>query len=216
MNRDILIENVEIERKHLENALNELVKSIGAIPIANKEIMPFGWRKSAKGRTVWRILEEIISQNLELKGKNLGFENVKPAESEVGVYDFKFIYKDGRESFVNIKSSVKDGKQSKDDISKATGLIDFYEYNTDNNLYIATFVIAFNDNMTITIERCIVCPVAWIPDIYVNPSNNGNMQSSMYKHLELAIKRTNKEFLIEFKKAFEIAKQKKKAKITVL
>gem|GEM_PF-5912452 len=29
--------------------------------------------------------------------------------------------------------------------------------------------------MTINIEKCVVSPVAWIPDIYINPSNNGNL-----------------------------------------
>ncbi len=35
--------------------------------------MPFGWRKAAKGRIVWRIIEEVISQNLETHAKELGF-----------------------------------------------------------------------------------------------------------------------------------------------
>ena len=48
-------EYLELERKYLESKLLELIKGIGNIPIANKKIMPFGWRKAAKGRTVWRI-----------------------------------------------------------------------------------------------------------------------------------------------------------------
>jgi len=55
---------VEHERQKLEKALNTMISKIGPIPIANKRIMPYGWRKAAKGRTVWRIIEEIISQNL--------------------------------------------------------------------------------------------------------------------------------------------------------
>lgn len=62
-------EHLETERKYLESKLLELIKEIGNIPIANKKIMPFGWRKAAKGRTVWRIVEEVISQNLESKSK---------------------------------------------------------------------------------------------------------------------------------------------------
>ena len=85
-------EHLETERKYLESKLLELIKEIGNIPIANKKIMPFGWRKAAKGRTVWRIVEEVISQNLESKSKELGFDSVHPASSEVGVYDFKFCY----------------------------------------------------------------------------------------------------------------------------
>ena len=56
---------VEQERKNLEEKLNKLIKNIGDIPIASKRIMPYGWRKAAKGRTVWRIVEEVISQGLE-------------------------------------------------------------------------------------------------------------------------------------------------------
>ncbi len=43
---------VEHERKILEKKLNKLIRNIGDIPIANREIMPYGWRKAAKGRTV--------------------------------------------------------------------------------------------------------------------------------------------------------------------
>ena len=68
--------------------------------------MPYGWRKAAKGRTVWRIVEEVISQGLESQVKSLGFDSVAPADSEVGVYDFKYQY-DGRDICV---SSVFDYK----------------------------------------------------------------------------------------------------------
>ena len=101
---------------------------------------------------------------------------------------------------------------NKDDISKAVGLIDFYNENPTANLYVATFVISFKPNMTIGLEKCIVFPTAWIPDVYVNPSNNGNLQSSMYKHLESAVKRTPAEFLECLIKENEIAMAKKKAK----
>ena len=45
---------VEVERKYLEDKLDALIKNIGDIPIANTRIMPYGWRKAAKGRTVRR------------------------------------------------------------------------------------------------------------------------------------------------------------------
>ena len=79
---------VEAERSYLEEKLNVLIKNIGDIPIANTKIMPYGWRKAAKGRTVWRIVEEVISQGLESQVAALGFDSVHPADSEVGVYDF--------------------------------------------------------------------------------------------------------------------------------
>ena len=120
---------VEIERKYLEDKLNVLIRNIGNIPIANTRIMPYGWRKAANGRTVWRIVEEVISQGLESQANDLGFDSVHPADSEVGVYDFRFCYDGNKESYVNIKSSVKGGRSNKDDISKAAGLIDFYKKN---------------------------------------------------------------------------------------
>ena len=83
---------IEVERKYLEDRLNTLIKNIGDIPIANTRIMPYGWRKAAKGRTVWRIVEEVISQGLESQATALGFDSVHPADSEVGVYDFRFCY----------------------------------------------------------------------------------------------------------------------------
>lgn len=207
-----MFKTVEIERLYLEEKLTQLIKNIGDIPIANTKIMPYGWRKAAKGRTVWRIVEEVISQGLESQASSLGFDSVYPAESEVGVYDFKFKYDGNKESYVNIKSSVSGGRTNKDDISKATRLIDFYQKNISSNLYVATFVISFKSNMTIGLDKCIVFPTAWIPDIYVNPSNNGNLQSSKYKDLTKAVKRTPEEFLNCLIKANKIALEKKSKK----
>lgn len=203
---------VERERQYLEEKLTALIRSIGDIPVATPAMMPYGWRKAAKGRTVWRIVEEIISQGLESRARDLGFDEVYPASSEVGVYDFRFRYGGGRESYVNIKSSVKGSRTNKDDISKAVSLIDFYRRNPKANLYIATFVICFHPNMTIGLEKCIVFPTAWIPDVYVNPSNNGNLQSSKYKELDAAVKRTPEEFLACLVRANAVALEKKRAK----
>ena len=211
MSKDVFY-SVETERKYLEEKLNLLIRNIGDIPIANPRIMPFGWRKAAKGRTVWRIVEEVISQGLESQAKQLGFDDVHPADSEVGVYDFRFCYDGNKESYVNIKSSVKGGRTNKDDISKAEGLIDFYREKPNANLYVATFVISFKPDMTIGLEKCIVFPTAWIPDIYVNPSNNGNLQSSMYKDLGRAVKRTPADFLQCLIRENEIASAKRAAK----
>lgn len=201
---------VEHERSFIESCLDKLICTIGAIPIANKRIMPYGWRKAAKGRTVWRIVEEVISQGLEYHSKDLGFDSVQAAESEVGVYDFKFSFNGNRQAYVNIKSSVKGARTNKDDISKAEGLLDFYQRDPDANLYVATFVISFNQDMTIGFEGCHVIPTAWIPDIYVNPSNNGNLQSSHYKDLSTCIKRTPREFHELLSNANATAKAKRK------
>ena len=165
MTRNEQLASVEVERKHLEEKLNQLIKHIGNIPIANTDIMPYGWRKAAKGRTVWRIVEEVISQGLESRVKQLGFDSVHTADSEVGVFDFRFCYDGNKESYVNIKSAVLGGRTNKDDISKAVGLIDFYKENPSANLYVATFVISFNDDMTIGLNKCIVFPTAWILEV---------------------------------------------------
>ncbi len=47
--------------------------------------------------------------------------------------------------------------------------------------------------MTIEINKATVFPVAWIKDIYVNPSNNGNLQSAYYKDISDAAKRSMPE-----------------------
>lgn len=63
-------------RIRLEEALNKVVSSLGTIQIGNKTQFPYGWRKTAKGRTVWRILEEAITQNLEHSFKNLALKRL--------------------------------------------------------------------------------------------------------------------------------------------
>lgn len=205
-----LIEKTKIERKKLENALNQLIKKIGNIPIANQKLMPYGWRNAAKGRTVWRIVEEIINQNIIYHSSSLGFKNVYPSASEVSVFDFKFSFYENEISYVNIKSAVINGKINKDDISKAQKLIDFYNnYHSEVDLFIATFVVEFKNDLTIELKQCIVFPVAWIPDIYVNPSNN-NLQSSKYKDISNAVYRTPKEFFEELKNSTFLALEKKK------
>lgn len=112
--------------------------------------------------------------------------------------------------YINIKSAVEGGKRQKDDISKANGLKQFYLENPFGNFFISTFYIRFNPNMTIEITDVIVFPIVWIPDIYINPSNNGNLQSAYYKDLSYAIKRTNEEFLALFEKEYVNASNKKK------
>lgn len=197
-------------RTELENALNNLISDIGPIQIGTVQQFPFGWRKAAKGRTVWRILEEVINQQLEKKHKKYGFSNMLPSESEVSVYDFEIqIQGETTPVFVNIKSAVKGARTNKDDISKAVGLKAFYAENPEKEIFIATFRIAFRDDMTIEIEHCYVMPIAWLPDIYVNPSNNGNLQSSKYKELGTAVERTNKEFIQALDVEIEVANQKR-------
>lgn len=201
-------------RIRLEEALNNVVSSLGTIQIGNKTQFPYGWRKAAKGRTVWRILEETITQNLEHSFKNFGFETVDAADSEVGVYDFSGKFTDLDSLFyVNIKSAVIGARTNKDDISKAVRLIEFFDDDPEKKLFIASFLIKFNDDMSVTVTKAIVMPTTWLPDIYVNPSNNGNLQSSKYKSLEESVKRENKEFIAELNKEIDVAKAKRANKV---
>lgn len=206
------IKQIAENRLELETILKQVVGEIGRIQIGTKEQFPFGWRKAAKGRTVWRILEESINQNLEKHILALGFKEILPADSEVGVYDFSIVLKSDKTLYVNIKSAVKGGKINKDDISKAEKLIEFFNKNENAELYVASFEISFSDDMYIELEDCYVMPTMWLPDIYVNPSNNGNLQSSKYKNIEEAIERTSKEFIQELKKEILVSEEKKRLK----
>ncbi len=207
------IETTEKLRCQLEIALNKVIESLGSIKIGEKEQFPYGWRKAAKGRTVWRILEEAITQNLEFKFKDLGFSSIDAATSEVGVYDFSGKFENIDTPFyVNIKSAVIGGRNNKDDISKATRLVDFLNNTNNKQLFIASFMISFNDDLSVKVEKAIVTPIAWLPDIYVNPSNNGNLQSSKYKYLEQAIKRTVPEFTNLLLEEIKVANDKRSLK----
>lgn len=210
MSRASEIEKTEIIRIHLEQELTEVLTKIKKIQIGDKVAFPFGWRKAAKGRTVWRILEEVINQQLEVKSK--GIIKFEPSDSEISVYDFKATLQDGNHCFVNIKSSSLNAKPSKDDLSKADKLLLFLKENPGRELFVATFAIEFCDDMSIRLPHCHIFPIAWIPDIYVNPSNNGNLQSAYYKDLGKAVKRTNTEFINELEKAILTANQKKRQK----
>lgn len=208
------IEKTERLRKELEVTLNKVVSSLGKLQIGTRLQFPYGWRKAAKGRTVWRILEEAITQNLELNYIKYGFESLSPADSEVGVYDFSGKFNTMSDSFyVNIKSAVIGGRTNKDDISKAKSLVEFFEEEPNKQLFIATFLIEFSDDMSVLITEAKVMPTMWLPDIYVNPSNNGNLQSSKYKALEEAVKRSNTEFISALKDEIKVATFKKAAKV---
>lgn len=207
--------DIETLRITLEINLQKFASEIGKVQIGNKTQFPYGWRNAAKGRTVWRILEEIVIQNLQFRASELGFDKVEFSTSEISVFDFRckmtnsdvFVY-------VNIKSAVLGGKNNKDDLSKPQGLIEFFEENIEKNLFIATFFILFNEieDISIEISKVVVFPITWIDDMYVNPSNNGNLQSSTYKDIENAVRRTNQEFIDLLKVEILNANEKKRNK----
>ena len=199
----------------LQKTFEKLISNIQQISIGDRNIFPYGWRKSAKGRTVWRLIEEAIVQNLEYEPWKYNLKSVTPAESEVGIFDLALKYEGiDKKIYINIKSSVKNGRKNKDDISKAIGLIDFVTQHPDDFIFIITIEIDFSDSMNVLLTNAFIMPTPWLPDIYVNPSNNGNLQSSKYKDINLGIRRTNQEFLNELRIAKEVADQKKKRKIS--
>jgi len=205
------VKEIDELRQKLQQSCDLLIKRIGKIQIGTIELFPYGWRKAAKGRTVWRIVEEIITQNLEKHHTKFKVDSVNASNSEVTVYDMKCVF-GTQEAYINVKSAVVGGKRQKDDISKAEGLKDFYDEDENRQFFVATFFIQFNADMSIEIAKAVVFPIAWIPDIYVNPSNNGNLQSAYYKDVKDGVKRTNKEFLPLFQKAIEVANKKKRKK----
>jgi len=91
-------------------------------------------------------------------------------------------------------------------------LKEFYAEDINKTFFVGTFFIKFNDDMSIEIDHATVFPIAWIKDIYVNPSNNGNLQSAYYKDLKDAVKRSNQEFHSLFLDALDFAQSKKDAK----
>lgn len=204
------IEETEKLREKLQNSCDLLIQRIGQIQIGSTDLFPYRWRKAAKGRTVWRIVEEVITQNLEKYHSDFNLDSIHSSDSEVTVYDMKCVYGD-LSAYINIKSAVLGGKRQKDDISKADGLKAFYADNIEKQFFVATFFIQFNANMSIEITKAIVFPIAWIPDIYVNPSNNGNLQA-YYKDLGDAVKRTNNQFVPLLHDAIQIADKKKQEK----
>lgn len=206
-------EEIEILRVGLQESFDLLVKKINKIQIGTKEQFPFGWRNAGKGRTVWRIVEEVVTQNLESHFKDFNLQSISVAESEVCIFDFecKLIGNDNT-AYVNIKTSVNAGKSQKDDISKGDGLKVFYEDDENKTFFVGTFFIDFNDDMTIEIDRAVIFPIAWIKDIYVNPSNNGNLQSKYYKDIKDAVRRSDAEFYQLFVDALTFSKSKKNAK----
>jgi hypothetical protein len=207
-------QETEKKRSLLEGCLNILIAKLGRIQIGTPAQFPYGWRKAAKGRTVWRILEEAIAQNLEKHHEEMGIADVVCSDSEVSVFDVCVTLKDGDDPlYINVKSSVEGRTASKDDISKADGLLSFYEKDLKRQLFIASFGIRFDDRMFIEFTHCIVMPIVWLPDVYVNPSNNGNLQSSYYRDLDKAEKRTQAEFLLLLKKGNELARQKRHVKL---
>jgi len=210
------IQQTEELQIKLQASLDTLMTKIGRIQIGTKEQFPLGWRKAAKGRTVWRILEEVITQNLEKYYSELGITSITASDSEVTVYDFSTLFEgELNQAYVNIKSAVLDGPSRKDDISKFDKLLKFYESFPDvkPDFFIGTFYITFHEDMSFEIIKCVAFPIAWIQesDIGINTSNNGNVQLKKYKNIEDAEKKTPEKFYEILKKKIVEGLSKKEA-----
>lgn len=207
------VKEIDDLRSGLQKSFDLLIAKTSKIQIGEKKQFPYGWRKAGKGRTVWRILEELITQNLEKHHTEFKLKSITPSTSEVSVFDFECkIEGNNTPIYINIKSAVLGGRKNKDDISKGVGLKDFYEIDENKTFFVGTFFIKFNDDMSVEIDHATVFPIAWIKDIYINPSNNGNLQSAYYKDLKDAVKRSNSEFVKLFLEALSYAQKKKSAK----
>lgn len=189
------IKETDILREGLQKSFDKLISKIEKIQIGNRNQLPYGWRKANKGRTVWRIVEEVITQNLERYKETFDLDNVVVADSEVGIYDLHCSLKGNPNIvYINLKTTLLNGKSQKDDISKAEKLKEFYDNLNKKTLFIVSLFLKFNDDLSIEIEKVTVFPLDWIGDIYVNPSNNGNLQSKEYKSLNNAVKRDSQKF----------------------
>jgi hypothetical protein len=205
--------SVENYCERLQVSLNELCKKIGPIQIGTKKQFPDGWGKAAKGRTVWRIVEEAINQNLKKNRDELGFSKVCPSNSEASLYDVKVELKnDTQILYLNFKAAVAGKQTKKGDISKAESIVKFFDADVNKQLFIVTFGIVFHASMAIEIKTCLVTPITWLPDIYVNPSNNGNLQCSQPATLNDATRRGNRDFLATLKSAMKTADEKRQSK----
>lgn len=200
----------------IRNELDQVFRAFLAInhriQIWPPEAFPYGWGSAAKGRTVWRILEELVTQNLIAYPARFGLQSANVSGSEVSIWDLQLVTASGQVAYVNIKSSVRNARTNKDDISKAQGLHAFFSEDPNRAFFIVTFELDFQANMAVAITNTYVMPIAWLPDVYVNPSNNGNLQSSAYKDVGRAIMRSNHQFLVEFQDAWNIALDKKRQK----
>lgn len=119
---------------------------------------------------------------------------------------------DTRILYLNFKAAVAGKQTMKGDISKAESIVKFFNADVNRQLFIVTFGIVFHASMAIEIKTCLVTPITWLPDIYVNPSNNGNLQCRQPATLAGATKRTNSLFLTTLKSAMKIAATKRKKK----
>lgn len=197
----------------LTTCLTKLLKRIGRVQIGTPQQFPEGWGRAAKGRTVWRIVEEAVVQNLKARRGELELDHTEAAAGETELYDVKLRFQKSKvELFLNLKTAAIGRETKKGDVSKADGIVRFFEKDAERQLFIVTLVVTFCSDMFIEIKRCRVVPITWLSDIYVNPRNN-NLQCCQPKKLSDATKRTNAEFITALQREMEIADAKRAKKV---
>ena len=93
---------------------------------------------------------------------------------------------------MNIKVNNVERDSGRNDISKAPALVTFYSTNGDVILLDVVIRIKFeNTKIYLNVADVIVFNVAWIPDVYVNPSNH-HLQA---EYSTRKIERTTREFI---------------------
>jgi hypothetical protein len=199
-------------QKRLASSLNKLLRRIRRIQIGTPKQFPDGWGRAAKGRTVWRIVEEAVVQNLKKHRASLGLAVAEVAPREVDIYDVKIRFKNSTiELFLNLKTYAAGLETKKGDISKAKRIIEFFDQDVARQLFIVRLVIRFSADMCIEIKECLVVPITWLPDIDVNYHNH-NLQCRQPKTLGGVTRRTNSKFVAALQHAIRIADAKRQKK----
>jgi hypothetical protein len=210
----VTLKQTEAFQKRLTSSLEKLLKRIGRIQIGTPQQFPDGWGRAAKGRTVWRIVEEAVVQNIKARRAELGLAHAEAAPGETELYDVKVRFEQSKvDLFLNLKTAASGRETKKGDVSKADGIIRFFDMDAGRQLFIVTLVVTFSADMFIEITKCLVVPITWLSDVYVNPRNN-NLQCCQPKALANATKRTNAEFIAVLRHEMDAAdvKRAKKAK----
>jgi len=193
----------------VDTALANVLSAIGGWEVVPKELVPLGLGRAAKGRTVWRLVEEVVKQNLQVRAEELGLADVTVPEDEVGPYDCVVSTGELPSVHLNLKAAGTSGRANKDDVSKAEAIEEFYRSGGDDALLCVAVVKLEFVETRIEFRGHQLFNVAWIPDIYVNPSNN-NLQSSKYRTDRT--ERTNIDFLALLEAQLAAAHAKRAAK----
>jgi hypothetical protein len=204
----VTLKQTQAFQKRLTSSLQQLLKRIGRIQIGTPRQFPDGWGRAAKGRTVLRIVEEAVVQNIKARHAELGLAHAEAAPGETELYDVKVRFEWSKvDLFLNLKTAARGRETKKGDVSKADGIIRFFQKDAERQLFIVTLVVRFSADMFIEIEKCLVIPITWLTDIYVNPRNN-NLQCCQPKRLVDATKRTNAEFIAALRREIDAADSK--------